>query len=444
MFSNMIKSPMIKNNIASLYRSLFFRSNLKLFNRLRKRNLSNVKANWTYQNNKLSEILEIACSNIPYYKKLSLNTSNLSYSDFQKIPILTKDIIRNQTDALVNPNFQKMDQVFKKTSGGSTGEPVTFFQTKKQSRHGIVNYYLGLDYNGVDINDTSVDLWGAERDMHKLNEGLDIRSFLYNKTTLNTFVLSDEIIENYINRMNRVKPKFIKAYVHSIYDLSKFINKHNTAINFTPIIHCTTGPLYPEMRKEIKKAFNQAHVYNFYGSREVSAIATEIRDYSGMQVLYDNIFVELLDENNQPVKKGEEGEIVITTLNNFYMPLLRYKIGDRAIKGDDLEFGTLTLEKVIGRTLGVIHKKDGSRIDGQFFTTLFFDKTGIKNFQLIQKTISNLELKIVKSDSFNQDELNTIITTIKRELTDVDIKVVFCGKINLTSTGKIMYVYSEL
>lgn len=436
---------MIKKFIAFTYKQIFHSSRMALMRMLKKRGFLNLEKNNIYQIDKLSSILEIAFSNIEYYKTLKFNTNNFSYLDFRKIPILTKEIIRNQTNTLVNPNYQKMDQVFKNTSGGSTGEPVTFFRTKEQTNCGMTNYYLALDGNGVNINDTSVNLWGAERDMHTTAAvKFDIRALLHNRTILNTFVLSDDIMITYIHRLNTIKPKFIKAYVHSIYDLSKFINKHNIKVNFTPIIQCTTGPLYPEMRKEIKKAFNQSRVFDFYGSREVSAIATEIEGNEGMYVFYDNVFIEILDENNEPVKKGEEGEIVVTTLSNFYMPLIRYKIGDRAIKGDDIDFGSLKLEAVVGRTLGVIHKKDGSKIDGQFFTTLFFNKMGIKNFQLIQKTISNLELKIVKTESFNPEELNTILNRIEEELIDVNIKVVFCEKIKLTTTGKTMYVYSEI
>src|SRR5690554_2319950 len=390
----------MKKNIALIYKRLFFRKTLNIFDSLRLRDIDDSESNEYYQYNKLKVVLDVALSKIPYYKNLELNfnVNSFSYLDFQRIPVLTKEIIRNETDILINGDFEKLNEVSKNTSGGSTGEPVSFFRTNEQRHHGSANYFLALNYNGVNINDTSVDLWGAERDMHSTKARFDIRSILHNKTTLNTFVLSDDIMRNYIGRLNKIKPKFIKAYVHSIYDLSKFINKNKIEIEFTPVIHCTTGPLYPEMRAEINKAFNGARVYNFYGSREVSAIATEAKEKKGMHVLYDNVFVEILDKNNKPVSRGQEGEVVITTLNNFYMPLLRYKIGDRAVKGDNLEFGTLKLESVTGRTLGVIHKKNGSKIDGQFFTTLFFDKKGIKNFQLVQKTISNLELNIVKSD----------------------------------------------
>ncbi len=415
-----------------------------LFNILSKRESSTIQENRAYQNDKLINILDIAFENIKYYEKLEINTKDLSYDEFKKIPILTKEIIRNQSNVLVNPNFQQINEVIKNTSGGSTGEPLTFFRTKEQGYYGIANYYLALHQNGINIFDSSVDLWGAERDMYNTNSKFDIRSLFYNKITLNTFVLSDEIMNTYIHRLNKIKPKFIKAYVHSIYEISKYITKHNIKIQFKPVIHCTTGPLYPEMRSEIVNAFNDAVVYNFYGSREVSAIATEIKEQEGMFVLYDNVFIEILDKNDQQVKKGEEGEVVVTTLNNFYMPLLRYKIGDRAIKGDDLNFGTLKLDAVVGRTLGMIHREDGFKIDGQFFTSLFFGKKGIKNFQLIQKTILELELRIVKSDSYDPEELNSIINRIKKEMVGAEIKIIFCENINLTASGKIMYVYSEI
>ncbi|NKI25224.1 phenylacetate--CoA ligase family protein [Arenibacter sp. 6A1] len=435
---------MIRKLIAFAYKEVFYSKRIALLNILKKRDFSNIEENQKYQMNKLSSVLDVAFSNIEYYKKFKFNTTDFSYSDFKKIPILTKEIIRTQTDNLINPSFAKLIEISKNSSGGSTGEPVTFFQTKDQKQHGIVNYFLALNSNAVNINDRSVYLWGALQDMHNTDTVFNIRSILHNNTTLNTFVLSDNIMKTYIRRLNKIKPKFIKAYVHSIYDLSKFINKNNIKINFKPVIQCTTGPLYPEMRAEIEKAFNQAHLFNFYGSREVSAIATEITGNSDMHILYDNVLIEVLDEKGESVKKGEEGEIVVTTLNNFYMPLIRYKIGDRAVKGDNLEFGTLKLKSVVGRTLGVIHRNDGSKIDGQFFTTLFFNKKGIKSFQLIQKTISKLELKIIKTESFKKEELNTILLRIEKELPDVEIDVTYCDKINLTSTGKIMYVYSRL
>ncbi|MCG3879591.1 hypothetical protein [Psychrobacter sp. Ps6] len=436
----------MKQSLTMIYRRLRSKKAIEILKLLKSRDINNYSSNLIYQKNKLLVVLDMAFSNISFYKSMQghCDLKNLTYSEFCKIPVLTKDMVRDNPDALINQSYKKIDEVNKATSGGSTGEPLTFFRTNTQNIHGQAAYYYALELNKVDIFGKSIDLWGAERDMHSTHTSFNFKNFLNNRLTLNTFVMSDEIISRYIEQINSTKPIFIKAYVHSVYDMAKYINKNNIKIKCKPVIHCTTGPLYPEMRDEISKAFNNAHVYNFYGSREVSAIASEAHENEGMFVFYDNLFLEILDDDNQPVKKGEEGEIVITTLNNFYMPLIRYKIGDRAVKGDDLEFGTLKMDKVTGRTLGVIHKADGTKIDGQFFTTLFFAKPSIKSFQLIQKDINLLELNIVKNEPFNSDELEAVLNRIMTELPDIRIKVNFCERIDLTQTGKIMYVYSEL
>ncbi|MGB7526474.1 hypothetical protein [Sphingobacterium cellulitidis] len=431
--------------ISFLHKNVYNYSLSKKTKQLKLIDYSNKTNVLEYQKSKLFHIVELAQKSIPYYRNSKkISDLNFSYGEFQKIPLLTKDIIREEGSSLINTSYSKKNQVFLNTSGGSTGEPVSFYQTINQVKAGLANYYYGLSLNHVNIYEKSVDLWGAQRDMYNSGSKFNIKDFLHNKVSLNTFVLSDEIISDYITRMNNIKPHFIKAYVHSIFEISKYIIANNIEIKFKPIIHCTTGPLYPEMKKLIKKAFNEAHVYNFYGSREVSAIASELADASGLLVFFDNVFLEILNEDGTQVQYGEEGEVVVTTLNNFYMPLLRYKIGDRAVKGDDLEFGTLNLMQVTGRTLGVIHKNDGTKIDGQFFTSLFFNKNTIKGFQMVQKSISLIELKIVKTINFNQDELNEVVSLIKDNLPNCDVDVVFVEKIDLSSTGKLMYVYSEL
>lgn len=436
---------LFRKSIVFLYKNIFNSNQIKVYRQLKSGDICDFELNQEIQQRKLGKVLETAFKNIAYYKELSsINLSQLSYSEFQKIPLMSKDIIRENPESLLNLNYKKTSKIYKNSSGGSTGEPLEIYQTIDQMNNGIGSYLYSMYLNKVNIYESSVHLWGALRDMHKTNSRFSLKTFIKNERVLNTFILSDLIIDNYIKTLNRIKPKYIKAYVHSIYAISKYINENKIKIKFTPVIQTTTGPLYPEMRSAINKAFNNAHIYNFYGSREVSAIATEKHNTKGLYVFHNNVFVEILDDNDVAVGIGQEGNIVITTLNNFYMPLIRYKIGDRGIKGDDLDFGTLKLNKVTGRTLGVVHKKDKSKVDGQFFTSLFFNKDGIKNFQIVQKSIDIIELNIVKSNKFSQSQLNEIIDKIKNELGEIKINIEFKDKIDLTATGKIMYVYSEL
>ncbi len=430
-------------------KTIQYRKRLKIFRDLKKTLSFNDIEKEKYQVNKLKSILKIAAK-IPYYQEYlkDMNIDSLQYSDFVKLPFLTKELIRNNPDDLINTSYSKLSETYINTSGGSTGEPVKFMQTKEQAERGLANYHLANYLNGINPEDSMVVLWGALRDMHDFQRPSfykKLRRYLTNTLTLNTYILNKEIVESYISQINLYRPKAIKAYVHSIYDIAKYINKNNIKIEGKPIIHTSTGPLYAEMRKEIKKAFNDAHVFSFYGSREVTSISTELPDEGGMIVLYDNVFVEIVNKMGDPVNEGEEGEVVVTTLNNEYMPLIRYRIGDRAVKGDKIStFGTLRLGNILGRTLGVIYTKEGKTIDGQFFTSLFFGKSGIKNFQLIQTNIDHLILKIVKMPSFSEEELDEIINRIKLELQQVTIEIQFCEKIELTATGKVMYVYSMI
>lgn len=435
--------------ISRIYKRIKFGKQYQIFKNLIKQIDFSPEEKQAYQLRKLKHLLTQA-KKIKYYQVLlrNIDIENLDYNEFSKIELLDKGKIRTHLSSLINEDYPHKHKTYVNTSGGSTGAPVKFYQTREQADCGRANYHLANFINGIGYDDRMLVLWGAMRDMHnkgELSRLSRIKSVLDNSRTLNTFVLNKDIIEKYISILNVYKPAAIKAYVHSLYDISKYINEHNIAINSKPIIHTTTGPLYVEVRDEIKRAFNGTHVFSFYGSREVSAIATEVKDKEGMMVLYDNVLVEIVDKDGRPVDKGEEGEIVLTTLNNMYMPLIRYRIGDRAIKADGKEiFGTLWLQSVLGRTLGVIHKRDGSYIDGQFFTSLFFNVSGIENFQLIQKSLDILVLNIVPNINEKEIELSPILERIKMELGDPHIEINYVDTIDLTSTGKIMYVYSEI
>src|SRR5699024_5283697 len=101
---------------------------------LRSRDVRNNESNLMFQKNKLIKVLNTASLEIPYYSSFQkdLNLDSLDYSEFCKIPVLTKDVIRNDTDALINKSYKKVNEVIKSTSGGSTGEPLIFYTTKSQ------------------------------------------------------------------------------------------------------------------------------------------------------------------------------------------------------------------------------------------------------------------------------------------------------------------------
>src|SRR5689334_14221372 len=132
------------------------------------------------------------------------------------------------------------------------------------------------------------------------------------------------------------------------------------------------------MREKIAEVFG-CHVYNRYGSREVSDIACELPGASGLWVAPWGNYVEILDDEARPVPPGEEGNIVVTCLTNYAMPLVRYWIGDRGalaqtsrIGQTDGEAGPQFLKHVFGRNVDAFRTRDQALIDGEYFTHLLY------------------------------------------------------------------------
>jgi len=406
---------------------------------------------------KLLNILNHSYKNVPYYKsifkKYNLVEDNKikldDVSDLSLFPILKKRDIQNNFHNLKSQDICNR-KAYQNSTGGSTGEPVIFMQDNIFQNNNLANFLLSKSFKGVSPYDSSVILWGAERDIFKGNKSFKYKliDILLNSTTLNTFKMNKKNMIEYLKIINTKKPKFIQSYVQSIYELSKFAKKNKILIEKQNVIHTAAGTLYDFMRKEIEEVF-QCKVFDHYGSREVGAIASECSDHSGLHIFEDHIIVEIVKKDGSLCESNEKGEILVTTLNNYSMPLVRYKIGDIGIKesysnckcGCNYE----KLKEITGRTTDLFKTINNDLIDGEYFTHLFYNIKEIEKFQVIQEDYSLIILKIVKNNDINDVLMQDIMNKIKIVMgKDCKIQVDFVKEIPLAATGKFIYTVSKL
>jgi phenylacetate-CoA ligase len=158
------------------------------------------------------------------------------------------------------------------------------------------------------------------------------------------------------------------------------------------------------MREKIAHVFG-CPVYNLYGSREVSDIAWELPGSTGLWVSPWSNFLEIVDEAGQPVPAGTEGNIIVTCLTNYAMPLLRYRIGDRGAlmavgerASRPMTAGLQVLKHVSGRSVDVFRTRDNTLIDGEYFTHLLYYRSWVSKFQVVQKSHAHIIFKLVKAN----------------------------------------------
>jgi phenylacetate-CoA ligase len=203
------------------------------------------------------------------------------------------------------------------------------------------------------------------------------------------------------------------------------------------------------MRETIEHVF-QCKVYNRYGSRECGNIACELPGCNGLWVAPWCNYVEIVDEQNNRVPEGIEGKILVTSLNNYAMPFIRYRIEDRGIltplgNQDRSPFGQV-MKAVTGRTNSILRARNGTLVHPGYIVSMLCNRSWIRKFQVIQKSFTHCVFKFVKSDSdYQPGELDEIRANTKLALgNDCEVDFEFVDDITASSSGKFQNVVCEL
>ncbi len=398
-----------------------------------------------YQKKKLKNILLHAYHNVPYYHKVLadagvITNGEVCLDNFHKIPVLTKDIIRKEGINLYSSDY-KQRKPYENTSGGSTGEPVKFIQDKEYDAWNIASKMFFFRKLGKDEGEKEIKLWGSDRDIIKGNLTPKDRliNFLYNRKFFNCYNFSDRDMDNLVKLHNTFKPSMYWAYVDGIFEFSKYILTNKIQLFSPKFVVTTIGPLHEYNRKVIQDAFG-CKVYNQYGSREMGIISVE-NENKEMSISFWRQIIELCGVN-------QEKSLVVTSLDNYSMPLIRYEIGDVAQIGtEQYSFGDVTsflsTKPVVGRTLGFFKKKDESLKHTHFLVQQLFFKDWIYKFQLIQKDYDLIEIKIVGKENIEEmKKVEDLIIGFLGE--EFKIEWNFVNDIKPSVSGKYLYTVSDL
>ena len=410
------------------------------------------------QKEKLSTLL-LHSFEIPYYRRhlkdlgITYNTleKDNPYDILAKLPILSKDLLRENYDILSAYDHKKRGSSINYT-GGSTGVPAKFLQDRNYKEYSQAYKNLSYSWRGADCFDDIFYIWGAARDMNDEFIGR-VKNFIRNRYYFNCFLLNEKNIRFCIEKLNAKKPTLIVAYADAIYEIARYANEHNLFVEPQQAIHTGAGNLYDFMKEEITQCF-KCNVFNHYGARDAGSIASECIAQDGLHLMELHQYVEILDEDNNPVLDGEEGRIVITTLDNYSMPLIRYEVGDRGIKSPDKKCSCgcsfSKLKSVTGRSEDRIITPDGQYLDSNFFVQFIgveCNQTGdVKKFQVVQDKIDEIKINIVAKNGVLN---NIVIEKIKSQLLDrlgssISISFKTVQDIPKTPTGKYRYVINNL
>ncbi|WP_271392217.1 phenylacetate--CoA ligase family protein [Aequorivita sinensis] len=375
----------------------------------------------------------------PFYRKL-IGSKNYSWED---IPVMTKSDLQQPLENRLSKGFNQKNIYINKTSG-SSGTPFVFAKDKfchALTWAKIIDSFgsLGIDFNsslqarfyGIPLNPKG---YYKER----------IKDYFSNRYRFPVFDLSEEKLNEVLNKFETKKFNYINGYTSSIVLFAKFLKGKNIILNqVCPTLeYCiVTSEMLFNDDKALMEATFGVPVINEYGASELDLIA--FTDYQDEFIVNsETLLVEILDENNQTVPYGSSGRIVITSLYNKAQPMIRYDIGDIGILSKTSTYKKPVLEKLIGRTNDLITLPSGKTLAGLTFyyvtKSIVSDNGNVKEFMIEQTKIDTFKIKYVSNRELFPKEKIKIEKAIIKYLEN-DLTIVFEREISLkrSNSGKL-------
>ncbi|MDE0468047.1 MAG: hypothetical protein OYL97_13420 [Candidatus Poribacteria bacterium] len=392
-----------------------------------------------FQQGRLGKLLQHAYHTTPYYREL-LETES---PDISEVPPLEKQDVREQLEHLCSEAFLQKQRI-KNATGGSTGTPLTFYQDRNYWNQRNLSVYYFDRWAGWNFGEPQLIIWGAPADLkgnehwkHRLN------NFWRNQYWLNGFHLTDTAMQAAFNEMDGCHPQTILAYPSSLYQFASFLFENGLTPRWgLKGMISSAEMLHPHYRALAETVFS-TKVYNRYGGREVGLIAMECTE-GRMHINCHDLYLEI--DSIDPYTKP--GEILITQLNNYAMPFIRYRIGDIGRLSDEVcPCGNQLpiLAELLGRSTATFRTKTGALIHGGYFTQQFYNVIGVDQFQLIQETFERCVLKLVINAQWQETTGDLLVGKIQDTLgTDVAVTVEFVEEIPLPASGKREFTISKV
>ncbi|MDN3675353.1 phenylacetate--CoA ligase [Flavobacterium branchiarum] len=319
-----------------------------------------------FQEQKLVEFLAYISQKSPFYKNLfeknKIDVSKIkTLEDLQLLPVTTKeDLQTNNDDFLCVPITKIIDFA---TTSGTLGDPVTFGLTDSDLDRLAYNEAISFDCAGIKEGDIVQLMTTIDRKfMAGLAYFLGLR-----KLKVGVIRVGAGIPELQWDSILKYNPSYLITVPSFLLKLIEYAENHNIDYNNSSIkgAICIGEPLRNQdfsmniLSKKITDKWN-IKLYSTYASTEMSTAFTECEHENGGHHHPELIIVEVLDEDNNPVKNGEVGELTFTTLGIEAMPLLRFKTGDIVQLHDTpcaCGRNTLRVGPVVGRKKQMIKYK---------------------------------------------------------------------------------------
>lgn len=384
-----------------------------------------------HQYHQLGLLLAHANATVPYYQEIfkqsNLQLPALVTSDFwQRIPISGRQAVQHAGLKLVSQRIPPEHGPTEfGTTSGSTGRPVRFARTG-------LTHSLWLAFAMRD------HLWHTRHFKGKLAAirwyPKGTADFPGGETSDNwgpivapLFASGPSAVLNVTARLShqlawlqQQQPDYLVSFPSNLMALAQHALDQGQSLPNLLELRTVGETLSDEARQRLTDAF-KAPVVDIYTCEEAGYLALQCPQTGNYHVQSENVLLEIVDDKGQPCAAGQPGQVLITTLHNYATPLIRYELGDIAEFGDPCACGRglPVVRRILGRNRNRLHLPNGNTVFPYLGEHGGIGRaTGVKlhQFQCVQHSVNDIELKLVMDRPLASDETSKIVSLMQNNL----------------------------
>lgn len=417
-----------------------------------------------FQNKRLQALIAHCYANVPYYTRVfderGLKPEDIQCrEDLQKLPILTKQLVREHFEELQAKNIADY-KIIKGSTGGSTGQPMQYLRNIDCWNMQWASSFRAWDWYGFHVGERMMTLGGNSlvKKTSRWTPKEIFDRYIMRNLKRSSAEVDEKAMQAHYEAYMAYKPKAMRGYASSMVIFARYIEAHQLPVVPMTCILTTGEILMPEYRKKLQEVF-QCPVYDEYGAGDGGVNSHECLLQDGLHISEEACVIEITDKSGKVLPDGEIGYVASTDLENYAFPFIRYHVGDMAyIKPEKCSCGRASrvIGKVIGRAGKLVYNKQGVPVSPTMLPIMLYRDNDYHNeancviynkidkFQIRQDKKGDIRVLLkLKDPEEDKKQFEYVITNYENHFVGSKVSLEFVDEIPPMPSGKEDYCVSE-
>ena len=362
-----------------------------------------------------------------------------------QLPILSKEDLRGRFHPRRLLDQGRLGLV--SASGGSTGEPTPYLHDRDMQSAIVATKLQAWMALGWRPGLPTVCLWGSERDIGKQSRfDRRVLRMLKREVLVDGYLLDNATVDKVVAAVARAGSCVMYGFTSMLEFVAReLIRRGDTGLRGRLRAAWNGGEMLFPSQSELFERATGVPLQDMYGGREVGAMAYKPSGARCFQDLRPIVHLEVVDDSGHPVAAGATGRLVVTSTLCQGTPFIRYAIGDVATVSTDSTAEGLdmpAIERLEGRTAGLIVLPDGRAVNGVFWNHMFKEIPEVERFQVV--LLGGLAIDVrYQGRELSEANRSFVLDAIARVLPGWTSELRRVERLPLTREGKLLQILDE-